>query len=299
MPAEYPETTLPEQIDPGYPDRIRRLLTPLDALAFDFRTDDEPDFPLEANGSASDPLAFETLSFDPRAPLTTGPDPAVTEGDFRLPDPVSDPFLDIDDQASGFKQHNQRLSSSGEHRLLYHAVWRQPVLNRSQAEAILITGGDRYGEHHELEGSVMLSFNVNRIEVDARLWVATFIHDDRRGQGDERRWREELRRRNDGTPVGEASPEPDFSLPPLPIQPDASATRVSPNEAGPPLTPSPLSRSARVPTQQTQDYRVTELGYMEQTRSMISNQLHYLDHPDFGVLVEVRPYLLPDPLGTD
>lgn len=273
MPAEYPEVTVPGQIQPGYPDRIRRLRTPLDALAFDFSADDGPAFPRQASEAGSNRLAVETLSLNPRATVITGPAPAVTEGDFKLPDPVSDPFLHIAEHISGFERHNQRLRRSGEHRLLYHAVWRQPVLNRSQAEAVLITGGDRFGEHHELEGSVMLSFNVNRIDVDARLWVATFRQEDRRGR--------EERRSGDRSPVRsfeEASGEPVFVLPPLPFESAASTT----------VAPRPVDV-----------YRVTGLGYMEETRSMVSNQLHYLDHPDMGMLIEVRPYLLPDPLGTD
>ena len=32
---------------------------------------------------------------------------------------------------------------------------------------------------------------------------------------------------------------------------------------------------------------------MFETRQMISNELHYLDHPAIGVLIEVRPYELP------
>lgn len=203
-----------------------------------------------------------------------GPAQAVTDSDFKLPDPVSDAFLHIEGHVSNFERHIQRLRRSGEHRLLYHAVWRQPVLNRSQAEAVLITGGDRFGEHHELEGSIMLSFNVNRIDVDTRLWVATFSREDRRNR--------EERRGGDRLPAGyfgEASGEPDFTLPPPPFEFDRSTTTATP--------------------QQAEEYAVTGLGYMQETRSMISNQLHYLDHPDFGVLVEVRPYLLPDPLGTD
>ena len=27
---------------------------------------------------------------------------------------------------------------------------------------------------------------------------------------------------------------------------------------------------------------------------MISNELHYLDHPALGIIVEVRPYQLPE-----
>jgi len=35
---------------------------------------------------------------------------------------------------------------------------------------------------------------------------------------------------------------------------------------------------------------------MDQVRPMISNELHYLDHPDIGMLVQIRPYELPQPV---
>jgi hypothetical protein len=48
-------------------------------------------------------------------------------------------------------------------------------------------------------------------------------------------------------------------------------------------------------TSLTLDLPVTQLSYMNQVRPMISNELHYLDHPDLGVLVQIRPYELPQP----
>jgi hypothetical protein len=42
---------------------------------------------------------------------------------------------------------------------------------------------------------------------------------------------------------------------------------------------------------------VNYLSYMDQERAMVSNELYYLDHPDFGLLVQIRPYQLPDPVS--
>jgi len=30
---------------------------------------------------------------------------------------------------------------------------------------------------------------------------------------------------------------------------------------------------------------------------MVSNELYYLDHPAIGLLVQIRPYTLPEPVG--
>jgi len=41
------------------------------------------------------------------------------------------------------------------------------------------------------------------------------------------------------------------------------------------------------------DLVIDQVYPMLQTRQMISNELHYLDHPALGMLIEVRPYELP------
>ena len=296
MGSEYQEPPLPAQVELGYPAAIRSLQTPLDALAFEgaspygSRLD-------SAFGSRQSTPASDSLS-----PEVLGPPPAVSKRDFKLPDPDIDAFLEISEMAGEFDRHNQRLRRSSEHRLLYHAVWRQPVHNRVQAEAVLISGGDRYGQHHELEGSVMLSFNVNRIDVDTRLWVATFRQDRQARQmsqfdNNRRSIRADLAEREaqallglpDLREQGGMADTAAFSLPAVPI---TSATSISGSSSS-----SAQGRNERHSLADA--YRVTELGYMEQRRSMVSNQLHYLDHPDFGILIELRPYQLPDSLTMD
>jgi hypothetical protein len=41
---------------------------------------------------------------------------------------------------------------------------------------VLISGGERYGDHHELEGSLSLHFNAgrDRVVIDSDLWLSEF-----------------------------------------------------------------------------------------------------------------------------
>lgn len=324
MTSEYPEPPLPDQVELGYPTAIRSLQSPLDALAYDFAANREPSSSTDSldydaassfrstNGSTFD-SGFDSRQVTPASDSLSaevlGPPPAISKRDFKLPDSDHDAFLQIGEIASQFDRHNQRLRRSSEHRLLYHAVWRQPVLNRVQAEAVLISGGDRYDEHHELEGSVMLSFNVNRIDVDARLWVATFRqgrepHQINRFEDNRRSNRAALADREEQGLWGlrsqrELADTAVFSLPPVP---NTSASISGTSEPSFDSFAQSLSErrsvSASSPSR-VESYRVIELGYMAQRRSMVSNQLHYLDHPNFGVLIELRPYQLPDSLSMD
>ena len=115
----------------------------------------------------------------------TGPFPARESSGFRFPDLLRDPFLKLPASFSDFRQTNQALDRAGQYRLLYDAVWRQPVGDEGFETPIFIAGGDRSGPLTELQGSVALHFNANRDRVifSADLWLAEFG-----GASDGSRW---------------------------------------------------------------------------------------------------------------
>ena len=178
-----------------------------------------------------------------------GPENSVDESNFRIADFNRDPFIALGNESARFLDYNLDIIDSGDHRLLFHAVWRQPALNRSQATAVFIEGGSEYGEHHELEGNLRFSYNVNRVDVEASLWLSEF----------------------DTSPTAEFA---SWELPTIPYQ-------------------SISTQGLRFG--QTVNYYLDHLVYMNQERAMISNELHFLDHPELGLLVEIRPYQLPEP----
>lgn len=235
------EITVPESITLAYPAVIRQLASAINSFAYNF-----------------DDTLEDTSVSNQQNPLTeliveVGPVFSPAQNSFRLADFSKDAFI-----ALGFAQHkfvslNQKIIESSEHRLLFHALWRQPVLNKIQSTAIFIRGGDRYGEHNELEGSLMISFNVNRIDVDVRLWFSSFSLQD-----------------TDSPPL--------WFVPNQPFDVAGEAEDLLPA---------------------VQDFVISEVAYMEESRSMISNTFHYLDHPAFGLLIQVRPYQLPENFSQD
>jgi hypothetical protein len=64
-----------------------------------------------------------------------------------------------------------------------------------------------------------------------------------------------------------------------------------------PLTLEETAEPALVPA----DSRpIIEVWQMLQTRELGANEIYYLDHPAFGVLIQLRPYLLPEqPVVSD
>lgn len=223
-----PELFFPGDIELSYPERILEL-TPLSQFySIDFS---EP--------PRSQPFPPMPFADDTQPPAFIGPEYRAPNEDFRLVDKDRSPFIALGSEEHEFTRYNRNLAQSPSHRLLYHAVWRQPVLNKIQASAILIRGGDRFGEHSELEGGLTISYNINRVDVDALLWRNAF----------------------------NISSSVDWNVPSPPLR--------SEEEDG------------------TQSLVIERVYPMQQTRQMISNQLHYLDHPAFGMLIEVRPYELP------
>lgn len=106
------------------------------------------------------------------------PEPAVPlrSSDFRLPDFERDPFLALLPADHGFSDSNRALNASAAYRVLYHNAWRQPVTSASAAVPIRVIGGERFGDHHELEGSLTVRFNPgqDRVVLDARLSLTEF-----------------------------------------------------------------------------------------------------------------------------
>jgi len=228
LPDANPELFLPDDVSLSYPSPILELI-PLSQFY-------SVDFPLSS--SSGSPVNAAEQMAESSEPLI-GPVYRAANNNFRKVDKLRDAFIALDESAHEFTRYNRNLELSPNHRLLYHAVWRQPVLNKVQASAIQIIGGDRFGAHSELEGSLTISYNINRVDIDALLWRNVF----------------------------NISSELDWDVP-LP----------------------PLSEH----TETDNPGLVIERVYpMLQTRQTISNQLHYLDHPAFGMLVEVRPYELP------
>ncbi len=233
--TDYPELFLPEQVELFYPEPYLKLTPALSDYYVDFAAITQSRLAGSA-GSVSETVVSTQEQF-------IGPEFREENTEFRLIDKSRDPFIALNEDEHEFTRFNRNIDSSPEHRILYHAVWRQPVLNKVQARAILISGGDHFDAHSELEGSLTISYNINRVDVDARLW------------------------RNSFNIVSDIEWN-------VPLQPLAEFTDFSEDTDSFGLV-------------------INQVYPMVETRQMISNELHYLDHPALGMLIEVRPYELP------
>lgn len=102
--------------------------------------------------------------------------PVLRSSIFRLPDPLRDALLALPSSARQFQDTNRALTEAGRYRVMYHNAWRQPMRGSNQAIPIWLEGGNRFGQRHELEGSLNFRFNPgqDRVVLDVRLWLTQF-----------------------------------------------------------------------------------------------------------------------------
>ncbi|MBT8148051.1 MAG: peptidoglycan binding protein CsiV [Gammaproteobacteria bacterium] len=112
----------------------------------------------------------------PTAVDPVGPFPLSSTPGLRLPDLDRESFMLLPAANSDFQTTNTRLDSSPFNRLLFHGVWRQPVVQPEDASPLIVRGGRQYGLHHELEGTLTIRFNPNedRVVIDTNLWLTEF-----------------------------------------------------------------------------------------------------------------------------
>ncbi|MCG8414507.1 MAG: peptidoglycan binding protein CsiV [Pseudomonadales bacterium] len=171
------ETWQPGRAELQYPDRLQRLnrlqdILFVEALAPQSLVSEE-DQREESDAERTARLLAEQLAEQIAA---IGPLPAKPASDFKFFDFARDSFLQLPASQSDFQQTNRALERSPDHRLLFHGLWRQAVENTPQALPLYVSGGEKFGEFSELEGSLTIRFNDNRdrVVIDTNLWLTEF-----------------------------------------------------------------------------------------------------------------------------
>lgn len=157
----------------------------------------------------------------------------------------------------------QRLNRNNQYRVLFHGGWRQAFAENRQEPSILITGGEAFGDHYELEGSIHLSLRTY-LHIDTNLWLTQF----NTNFGQERETWPALPRR----PNQAVDTDLLFRLNSSPTQWQA------------------LDPSWDYQAILAQPHVVENIMLLKQSRRMRSGELHYLDHPKMGLLIKLIPY---------
>lgn len=167
----------------------------------------------------------------------------------------------------------QRLERNSQYRILFHGAWRQAFVENRQEPAILITGGQLYDDHYELEGSIQLSLRTY-LHLDSKLWLSQFNSN----FGQEREvWPQLPRRPNQAV---------DTDL----------VFRLNDNSS---RQWQGINQSWDYEAILAQRYVVENIMLLQQSRRMRSGELHYIDHPKMGLLIKLIPYEPNSPDESD
>ncbi len=191
-----------------------------------------------------------------------------------------DSFEILSEPDPEFAKAAASVRRSSLYRPLLQISWQQDLTSRKKAPAILVKGGKEFGNHHELEGYLKVAVE-RYLYVETNLWLANF--------------RETPAVTFSGIDTEPAAPsryylprqpvsynvEPEFideeyeSSPEyqefLRQNPDQAKTAAQPETTLPGGPQQPIDR----------------IVVMQQQRRMRSGELHFIDHPMFGIIVKI------------
>ena len=194
------------------------------------------------------------------------------------------------------------LKRTSGYQVLFHKTWRQVLQTERNAPAVLVSGGAVDGNHHQLEGSVTLSVS-RYLHLSTDLWLSEWLPQNTGPLGYPASTSAISGTNGPAPAQGIAVPtrpraavtatDTDAGDEPLglgqPSQPGSSSgfsatsgystaadSAVFHGEGGEPQVAEPAHKMA------------ARVAVLKEERRLRSGELHYIDHPKLGVLIEVR-----------
>jgi len=158
------------------------------------------------------------------------------------------------------------LNRSGNYRVLFHRAWQQVLQQKHRSPAIVISGGDSYGDHHQLEGSITLSVS-HYLHLSTDLWYNDFS-----AGADNVALSGVLLPQAPRAPLAPSGDEPM----------DLSASAAAAGAAATERLPGAATNTASLPVY------ARHVALLQAKRRLRSGELHYFDSPLLGLLIEIR-----------
>ncbi|WP_331346920.1 CsiV family protein [Cellvibrio sp. UBA7661] len=190
-------------------------------------------------------------------------------------DLTKEPFYLLPASDRNLNAQAQKLQRNPNFEVLFHNAWRQVITNKKSSKAIIINGGQTFGEHQSLEGSIRLSV-ATYLELQTNLWLAQY--DLNVGQEITQQWPEIPKRPNyANTNLSTLSLDSELELDQALATENAAWANgnFDPNTSAPEVTDTYVTR---------------QIILLQQERDMRSNEVHYIDHPVLGLIIQITPY---------
>ncbi|EAR08430.1 CsiV family protein [Reinekea blandensis] len=176
-----------------------------------------------------------------------------------------DAFAALSEIERQLNEERQTLEDTRGFRVLFHEAWNQPVPGRDNVVPIRIDAGERFGRQAELQGYISLY-------VERYLHFSTDLH--------LIRYEETENPFNVVLRSGDANRQtPSTGA----LQAPTSTLQFSD------LFAQPLQSNNQITRKADQYYVSTQSAQLKESRRMRSKQVHYLDNPEFGLLILITP----------
>ncbi|UTA49394.1 peptidoglycan binding protein CsiV [Simiduia sp. 21SJ11W-1] len=185
------------------------------------------------------------------------------------------PFIKLPQSLRGLNDTIAALARRNRQEVLFHEAWRQPVVAPEAAPAIVVSGGETFGEDQTLGGTIALGV-ARYLHLNTNLWFAEFAEN--YGQGD----------------LGWPNLPPAPARHPEDIQDESINLNAGQLNGRDDLWAQYEVIDTTYQSMLTKPYVVTNLATLTQDRRMRSGEVHYIDHPKIGIMVYVTPYELPE-----
>ncbi len=185
----------------------------------------------------------------------------------RLEKPMDldrDPFILLPKKHLNMRQSARRIDRASDLRLLAHFAWRQPLDEKNGAVPVLVQAGDQFDLDFELEGTLTASEN-RYLHVDSTLYFSRF----------------------ERTPIADSTDWSSFYETPASPAGDAQSSFNTEFNA---------ANLSIFDQHASDDFQRILTATASDSRRLKSAELHYIDHPLFGILVKMTPHELPDPV---
>jgi len=186
--ASSEEEKWPEDIIMSYPSKLRQLQHPVaisDEIDPNFQSSltlDLPDFEAQLKAINEPQTGQDILEGETTLLLTDSPLPAEPTNE-KTPDPTLEqhPLDPLPVNFQTLAPSELKLSEAMGHlrrirryKPLFHESWMQNLTARKDSPGVLITGGDHYGKHRELEGYIKVSVE-RYLHIETDLWLHEFL----------------------------------------------------------------------------------------------------------------------------
>lgn len=207
----------------------------------------------------------------------------------------------IDDEE--FANLVKKLNAAYRYRMLFSGSWLQALQPRKQANALLIEGGDAVGQHHELEGYIRVGLE-RYLHIDTDLWLSQFSTLRRASTSFDEAPQHQIQLEGVQAEPQRLSEFPALPIPfPVndprydgekpPVESSAEAEAYGQSQADTAQDNFRPSSNLDVLAAEDSSYFVNRTVVMRENRRMRSGEVHYLDHPMFGVLIKITPIAKP------